>query len=87
MNRLPDMIIIDFCEWLNHYINDQQKELLLGILKETSVAVKSGNEKQKQDNKKRFKDAICFMGDIGTKLISALSGLTNLLKYFNITPF
>lgn len=68
-------------------INDQQKELLLGILKETSAAVKSGNEKQKQDNKKRFKDAICFMGDIGTKLISALSGLTNLLKYFNITPF
>ena len=68
-------------------INDQQKELLLGILKETSVAVKSENEKQQQDNKKSFNDAICFMGNIGTKLITTLSGLTNLLKYFNITPF
>ena len=68
-------------------INDTQKELLLGILKETSVADKSGNEKQQQDNKKSFKDAICFMGNIGTKLILVLSSLTNLLKYFNITPF
>ena len=43
------------------------------------------NEISNKESKKSFKDAICFMGNVGVKLISALSGLANLLNFFGIS--
>lgn len=67
-------------------INKIQKQRLSAIMDETKVAVESKLNGKQQESKKSFKDAICFMGNVGGKLISALSGLANLLKFFDISP-
>lgn len=68
------------------YISETQKQRLSAIMDETKVAVESKLDVKQQESKKSFKDAICFMGNVGGKLISALSGLANLLKFFGISP-
>lgn len=67
-------------------INDQQKMRLSEILDDTKSALSSGEDAHQ--SKKSFKDAICFMGNVGSKLITALSHLTNILKFLgvNIPP-
>ena len=40
---------------------------------------------KKVESKKHFKDAVDLIG-VGSKLISALSGLTTVLKFFGISP-
>lgn len=67
-------------------INELQRQRLSVILDEANEAVKSGSDDGQQESKKSFKDAICFMGNVGGKLIAALSGLANLLKFFGISP-
>lgn len=67
------------------YISETQKQRLSAIMNETRVAVESKSDEKQQVSKKSFKDAICFMGNVGGKLISALSGLANLLKFFGIS--
>lgn len=67
-------------------ISDAQKKRLSAIMDETQVAVESKSDEKQQESKKCFKDAICFMGNVGEKLISALSGFANLLNYFGISP-
>lgn len=67
-------------------ISETQKQRLFAIMNETRVAVESKSDEKQQVSKKSFKDAICFMGNVGGKLISAISGLANLLKFFGISP-
>lgn len=66
-------------------INEIQKQRLLSIMDETKSAVELNVDEKQKESKKNFKDAICFMGNLGVKLISALSGLTNLLKFFGFS--
>lgn len=67
------------------YISETQKQHLSAIMDETKAAVESKLDVKQQESKKSFKDAICFMGNVGGKLISALYGLVNLLKFFDIS--
>ena len=65
-------------------ISEVQKQRLLEILEESKRAVDSNLDVEQKRVKKSFKDAICFMGNVGVKLISALSGLANLFKFFGL---
>lgn len=56
-----------------------------GIIDEAKNAIRENSEEQKVHSKKRFKDAIDLTG-IGVKIISALSGLATVLKFFGISP-
>lgn len=66
-------------------INDRQKQLLAEIIDEAKNAIKDNSTDKKVDSKKHFKNAIDLIG-VGSKLISALSGLTNVLKFFGYSP-
>ena len=66
-------------------INDRQKQLLAEIIDEAKNAIKDNSADKKADSKKHFKNAVDLIG-IGSKLISALSGLTNVLKFFGYSP-
>lgn len=66
-------------------MNDRQKQLLNEIIDETKNAIKEDSVVKKEASKKRFKDAVDLIG-IGSKLISALSGLANVLKFFGVSP-
>ena len=72
------LVIFDYSE-----INDEQKKRLAEILDDTKNSFTSG--KDVEQNKKSFKDAICFMGNAGSKLITALSHLSNILKFLGIS--
>ena len=72
--------------WSFEDINETQKQRLSVIMDETKSSVESKLDGKQQESKKSFKDAICFMGNVGGKLISALSGLANLLKFLGISP-
>lgn len=63
-------------------INTQQKELLVSIIDDAKNTIEKGTKEKQQ---KKFKDAICLMGNAGSKLITALSGLTNVLRFFDIS--
>lgn len=63
-------------------INTQQKELLVSIIDDAKNTIEEGTKEKQQ---KKFKDAICLMGNAGSKLITALSGLTNVLRFFDIS--
>lgn len=73
-------IIRDFSD-----MNDRQKQLLNEIIDEAKKAISEDSVGKKEASKKRFKDAVDLIG-IGSKLISALSGLANVLKFFGISP-
>ena len=66
-------------------IDSRQKQLLNEIIDEAKNAIRENSEEQKVHSKKRFKDAIDLTG-IGVKIISALSGLATVLKFFGISP-
>ncbi len=72
--------------WGFEDISETQKQRLSAIMDETKSSVESKMDGKQQESKKSFKDAICFMGNVGVKLISTLSGLANLLKFFGISP-
>lgn len=67
-------------------ISETQRQRLSAIMDEIKVAVKLESDVKQQESKKRFRDAICFMGNAGVKLIAAFSGLANLLKFLGVTP-
>lgn len=71
--------------WSFEDISKTQKQRLSTIMNETKLSVESKMDGKQQESKKSFKDAICFMGNVGVKLISALSGLANLLNFFGIS--
>lgn len=66
-------------------INDRQKQLLAEIIDEAKNAIRDNSTDKKVESKKHFKDAVDLVG-VGSKLISALSGLTTVLKFFGISP-
>ena len=66
-------------------INDRQKQLLAEIIDEAKNAIRDNSTDKKVESKKHFKDAVDLIG-VGSKLISALSGLTTVLKFFGISP-
>ncbi len=66
-------------------VTDFQKEYLLGIIDETNQALNSGSSDEVNKSKKNFTDTIKIMGNVGVKVISALAGVTNLLKFFGIS--
>lgn len=74
-------IIMDFKE-----IDVLHQERLTEIMDEMKTAIKNNDKDSQEKSKKSFKDALFFMGNLGSKLITALSGLVNILKFFNISP-
>lgn len=68
-------------------INKDQKQLLFNFMDETRDAVESGSKEKMLNSKNNFNNAVCLLGNIGTKLITALSGLVNLLNFFGFSPF
>lgn len=72
--------------WSFDGISENQKQRLSAIMDETKSSVESKLDEKQQESKKSFKDAICFMGNVGVKLISAFSGLANLLRFFGVSP-
>lgn len=79
-------------------ISTYQKECITDLLKETNQLLdKACNlkdseeheekvDKEIENNKKSFSHTIKMMGEGGVKIISALSGLANLLKFFGYSP-
>lgn len=79
-------------------ISTYQKECITDLLKETNQLLdKACNlkdseeheekvDKEIENNKKSFSHTIKIMGEGGVKIISALSGLANLLKFFGYSP-
>lgn len=74
-------IIMDFKE-----IDVLHQERLTEIMDEMKTAIKNNDKDSQEKSKKSFKDALFFMGNLGSKLITALSGLVNILKIFEISP-
>lgn len=72
-------IINDFSE-----LNTRQKELLNEILDDVKKSISENSLEQKETGKKRFREAIDLIG-VGSKVIAAFSGLTNVLKFFGIS--
>lgn len=66
-------------------LKDRQKQLINEIFEEARSAIKENSVEKKEISKKHFKDAVDLIG-IGSKLLSALSGLVNVLKFFGISP-
>ena len=79
-------------------ISSYQKEGILDLLKKTdqllnkacdsvsSEECEENVDKKIENNKKDFSHTIKMMGNVGVKIISALSGLANLLKFFGFSP-
>lgn len=65
-------------------INEQQKSMLIEIINDAKEAIRKNSNEGKEKSKTRFKDAMCFMGNASVKLLSALSALANLAKFFGI---
>lgn len=78
--EIAKSIISNFSE-----INDRQKQLITEIIDEAKSAIKEDSAEKKDTSIKHFKNALDLIG-IGSKLISALSGLVNVLKFFGISP-
>lgn len=66
-------------------ITEYQKALLSELLDNTNQAIESGSSEMIKNNKREFSKTIKTMGNIGTKVISALSGVANLLKFFGFS--
>ncbi len=83
INELEDAkkIIIGFKE-----IDVLHQERLTEILDEMKISINNNDKDGQEKSKKSFKDALFFMGNLGSKLITALSGLVNVLKFFDISP-
>lgn len=62
----------------------QQQTLLTDILSEAKKAFDTSSETDKEKSKSRFKDAMCFLGNVSVKVLSALSSLINLSKFLGI---
>jgi len=68
-------------------ISEQQKSSLIEIITEAKEAIENNSEEGKEKSRTRFKDVICSMGNVTEKLLSALSALTTLVKFFGtVTP-
>jgi hypothetical protein len=65
-------------------LSEQQKDMLSEILVASSEAVKTNSPEKKEKAQSRFKDAMCFLGNVSVKVLSALSSLANLSKFFGI---
>lgn len=66
-------------------LNNRQKQLLNEIIENNKAAIKENSQDKKEEGKKSFKNAIDLIG-AGSKIVSAISGLTSILKYFGISP-
>jgi len=62
----------------------QQQTLLTNILSEAKKAFDINSDAEKEKSKSRFNDAMCFLGNVSVKVLSALSSLANLSKFFGI---
>lgn len=62
----------------------QQQTLLTDILSEAKRAFDTSSEIDMEKSKSRFKDAMCFLGNVSVKVLSALSSLINLSKFLGI---
>ena len=84
MNELKAVkkIIQDFTE-----LNDYQKSRLNSIVEDSMKAIKTNSEEKKEQSKKRFKDALLFLGTMGSKLVSALSDFAQVITFFGLSPF
>lgn len=67
-------------------IDKLQKERLATMMDEVKATIENNDKEGQEKCKRSFKDAIFFMGNVGSKLITALSGLANVLKFFDISP-
>ena len=74
-------IIREFSEF-----NESYKERLETMVDEVKSTIENNDKEGQERGKKSFKDAIFFMGNVGSKLITAFSHLANVLKFFDISP-
>lgn len=74
-------IIREFSE-----VDESCKERLETMIDEVKTTINNNDEEGQRRGKRSFKDAIFFMGNVGSKLITALSHLANVLKFFDISP-
>lgn len=74
-------IIREFSEFDESY-----KERLETMINEVKATIENNDKEGQERGKKSFKDAIFFMGNVGSKLITAFSHLANVLKFFDISP-
>ncbi|MCL2087936.1 MAG: hypothetical protein FWH14_00490 [Oscillospiraceae bacterium] len=65
-------------------LTTQQKSLLEDIMTEAKEAFAANSEEGEAKIKSRFRDAMCFLGNASVKVLSALSSLANLAKFFGI---
>ena len=73
-------IIREFSEF-----NESYKERLETMINEVKATIENNDKEGQERGKKSFKDAIFFMGNVGSKLITAFSHLANVLKFFDIS--
>ena len=74
-------IIREFSE-----IDEPYKKRLETMIDEVKATIENNDKAGQERDKKSFKDAIFFMGNVGSKLITAFSHLANVLKFFDISP-
>jgi hypothetical protein len=68
-------------------INEQQKNALIDIIAEAKEAVVKNDDERQKESKSKFKYFALGLGNTAVKLLSALSALANLAKFFGIgTP-
>lgn len=65
-------------------INEQQKEALVNIVSEAKDAVEKKDEDAKKECKSKFKYFALGLGNSAAKLLSALSAMANLAKFFGL---
>lgn len=78
---IAKQIIREFSEFDESY-----KEQLETMIDEVKATIENNDKEGQERGKKSFKNAIFFMGNVGSKLITAFSHLTNVLKFFDISP-
>ena len=65
-------------------INNQQRDSLIGSITEAQQAVHDGLPGDEEKSKSRFWKAMCSTGNAAEKLLSSLSSLTTLAKFFGM---
>ncbi len=65
-------------------ITNDEKNMITDLLKEIDTAVKENNKEKQDKSKLMLKTVLKGMGEGGSKIITILSGLANLVKFFGL---
>ena len=65
-------------------LSKENKTLIIDLLCQIDLAMKSDNKEAQKEGKSSLKEVLKGLGNNGVKLISILSGLVNLAKFFDL---